>query len=245
MPDRIIKESACISETLNKLTDFEERFWWRLTVNCDDYGRFDARPAVLKSRLFPLAESKTMKDMTKALNSLASVGLVEIYYVDGKPFLHVVTWEKHQRIRAKRSKFPSPDEGCCRLTSVDSECVRNPIQSESNPNPNANACADKPQKSTRKKYGSYENVLLSDEEYEKLQNEFPSDYLDRIERLSEYIASTGKKYSSHLATIRSWARNDGGQNMIRSNKKSVPVGATGDLGSAEREAIARLMGGGV
>lgn len=67
--------------------------------------------------------------------------------------------------------------------------------------------ADKPP--TRHKYGSYKNVLLADEEYTKLQAEYPADYSERIERLSEYIASTGKSYKSHLATIRSWARKDG------------------------------------
>lgn len=63
-------------------------------------------------------------------------------------------------------------------------------------------------KPSRHKYGMYENVLLTDEEYQKLTEEFPHDYTERIERLSEYIASTGKKYKSHLATIRSWARKD-------------------------------------
>ena len=67
--------------------------------------------------------------------------------------------------------------------------------------------ADKPL--TRHKYGSYKNVLFTDEEYAKLQAEYPADYAERIERLSEYIASTGKSYKSHLATIRSWARKDG------------------------------------
>ena len=65
-----------------------------------------------------------------------------------------------------------------------------------------------PPKSTRHKYGMYENVLLSDEEFQKLQEEFPHDHFERIERLSEYIASHGKKYKSHLATIRAWARKD-------------------------------------
>lgn len=65
-----------------------------------------------------------------------------------------------------------------------------------------------PPKPSRHKYGMYKNVLLSDEEYQKLKEEFPHDYTERIERLSEYIASTGKKYKSHLATIRSWARKD-------------------------------------
>ena len=65
-----------------------------------------------------------------------------------------------------------------------------------------------PPKPSRHKYGLYENVLLTDEEYQKLQEEFPHDYSARIERLSEYIASKGAKYKSHLATIRSWARKD-------------------------------------
>lgn len=64
---------------------------------------------------------------------------------------------------------------------------------------------DKP---VRHKYGEYKNVLLSDEDLEKLQNEFPYDYEERIERLSSYIESTGKKYKNHLATIRNWARNE-------------------------------------
>ena len=141
MPDRIIKESICTSDTLNQLSDFEERFWHRLIVNCDDYGRFDARPAILKGRLFPLMEGKTLKDMSNTLSKLASVGLVELYEVDGKPFLHVVTWDKYQRIRAKRSKFPEPNGTCCHLPSDDVKCPRNPIQSESNPNPIRNADA--------------------------------------------------------------------------------------------------------
>lgn len=128
MPDRIIRESICTSETLNQLTDFEERFWHRLIVNCDDYGRFDARPAILKSRLFPLMDGKTQRNIADALDKLASAGLVALYEADGKPFLRVVTWDKYQRIRAKRSKFPAPPEGpddtCCPLTS-DAAVMRN------------------------------------------------------------------------------------------------------------------------
>ena len=79
-----------------------------------------------------------------------------------------------------------------------------------------------PPKPTKHKYGMYKNVLLSDEEYQKLTEEFPSDYPGRIERLSEYIASTGKKYKSHLATIRSWARKDTGAKPKSTPKSSNP-----------------------
>ena len=74
-------------------------------------------------------------------------------------------------------------------------------------------------KPTRHKYGLYENVLLTDMEYKMLQEEFPHDYSARIERLSEYIASTGKKYKNHLATIRSWARKE----VVPTNRKGGNV----------------------
>lgn len=63
------------------------------------------------------------------------------------------------------------------------------------------------EKPTRHKYGEYQNVLLTDEDFEKLKTEF-LDWSDRIERLSAYMASTGKSYKNHLATIRNWARRD-------------------------------------
>ncbi len=62
--------------------------------------------------------------------------------------------------------------------------------------------------SSRHKYGSYQNVLLSKEELKKLQTEFPSDWEEWIERVSEYVASKGKGYKDYLATIRSWARRE-------------------------------------
>ena len=64
------------------------------------------------------------------------------------------------------------------------------------------------EKKVRHKYGEYKNVLLSDEDMQKLKTEFPNDYEERIERLSSYVASTGKTYKNHLATIRNWARKD-------------------------------------
>ncbi|NKC67207.1 phage replisome organizer N-terminal domain-containing protein [Vagococcus fluvialis] len=68
---------------------------------------------------------------------------------------------------------------------------------------------DKKNKKPKKhKYGEYKNVLLSDEELEKLKKEFPTDWKERIERLSEYIAMSGRKYKDFLAVIRNWAKKD-------------------------------------
>ncbi|EOL42029.1 hypothetical protein RV11_GL003478 [Enterococcus phoeniculicola] len=72
-------------------------------------------------------------------------------------------------------------------------------------------------KSTRHKYGEYQNVLLSDEDMEKLQKEFSSDWQERIERLSEYCASTGKTYKNYLATIRNWAKRETSKPIKQTN----------------------------
>lgn len=72
------------------------------------------------------------------------------------------------------------------------------------PNPSP---SHKPKKPVKHKYGEYANVLLTDDELGKLKEAF-SDWEERIERLSGYIASTGKAYKSHYATIRNWARKD-------------------------------------
>lgn len=63
-------------------------------------------------------------------------------------------------------------------------------------------------KPVRHKYGEYKNVLLSDDQLEKLKSEFPNDWEQRIDRVSEYCESTGKTYKNYLATIRNWAKKD-------------------------------------
>lgn len=57
-------------------------------------------------------------------------------------------------------------------------------------------------------YGRYQNVFLSDEELTELQTELPSLWQTYVDRLSEYMASTGKQYQNHAATIRRWAAED-------------------------------------
>ncbi len=56
--------------------------------------------------------------------------------------------------------------------------------------------------------GRYENVFLTEAEVAELQADFPTVWQEYIERLSEYMASTGKTYKSHAATIRRWAKED-------------------------------------
>ena len=76
-----------------------------------------------------------------------------------------------------------------------------------NENVNVNE-TDKKIVKVKHKHGEYNNVLLSDDDLEKLKAEF-TDWEERIERLSEYIESKGAKYKNHFVTIKAWARKDG------------------------------------
>ena len=57
-------------------------------------------------------------------------------------------------------------------------------------------------------YGRYNNVILTDTELSGLKTELPGKWEYYIDRLSCHIASTGKQYHSHAATIYKWAQED-------------------------------------
>ena len=64
-------------------------------------------------------------------------------------------------------------------------------------------------------YGEFKNVILTIDEFKKVSS-------DEIESLSTYLASTGKKYKSHYATILNWrGKNDG--NQTRTNRPNNPA----------------------
>lgn len=131
-----------------------------------------------------------------------------------RPLLDSIRTVKNQSFRAYLANIYNarptvtepyvPDDDNCQFEDID--IVEEPVEQAD----------QKRKKPPKHKYGSYKNVLLSDEDLEKLKSEFPDDWESRIERLSEYIASTGKRYKNHLATIRNWARLDKqNQNMSR------------------------------
>ena len=73
-------------------------------------------------------------------------------------------------------------------------------------------------------YGKYRNLAFTPEEYEALRTEFPEDFEARLERLSEYTASSGKKYASALATIRAWARKEAQDGNLEGNHDEWSLG---------------------
>lgn len=111
MSNRTLKQSICVSEDINRLSWFEEVLFYRLIVNCDDYGRFDGRASVIRSQLFPLKDSLTAKAVEQALQELANVGLIELYRNEsGRLTLRLPSWGTHQRILTRTLRGDSPPD---------------------------------------------------------------------------------------------------------------------------------------
>ena len=51
-----------------------------------------------------------------------------------------------------------------------------------------------------------------------LQRDLPENWSEYIERLSEYMKSSGKSYQSHLATILRWAKEDEQKKMCAAQR---------------------------
>jgi len=210
LPNRIIKESICTSDSIDQLSAFHETVFYRLIVNCDDYGRCDARPKILASKLFPLKDIRA-NQMEDALRALTSAELVTLYEVGGKPFLQMNTWDRHQTVRAKKSKYPAPDgqlqtsaSNCKQLQADASKCSRNPIQS--NPNTNTESETNQEAKTNTSAQESSRSSRSNDPELAKVMSFF----LDRInptpsqmciEDLKSYTASLGADVVLHAFGI--------------------------------------------
>src|SRR3990167_1871757 len=71
-------------------------------------------------------------------------------------------------------------------------------------------------------FGEHQNVKLTLEEYDKLVEKLgePNTKI-LIEELSGYMASKGKRYSSHYATIQTWARRRVQEHNDKNNKRSI------------------------
>lgn len=138
MPKRFLDEGVCISETIAKLSWFEEVLFYRLITKCDDFGRFWGDAELLRCFLFPRKPSVTCKQIEDAVVKLTTVRLLDRYIANGKAIVQLCSWNKFQSPRATKSKFPGPEEAdepntyntqtsCNKSEQVATKCSRYPI----------------------------------------------------------------------------------------------------------------------
>lgn len=74
----------------------------------------------------------------------------------------------------------------------------------------------------RKKYGEYNHVLLTDEQYQKLIADYSADKItEYIKKIDEYCQQYGKSYKDYNLTIRKWILSDN-QKKPERNYEIVP-----------------------
>lgn len=104
---RMIREGFLDSEKVAALSWRTECFFHRLLLVADDYGLFDARPTVLRTRLFPLHLDKiSNQDIQDCLHETEEAGLVRAYCVGGKDYVQIINFGQR---RQSKPKFPLPD----------------------------------------------------------------------------------------------------------------------------------------
>ena len=157
------------------------------------------------------AVDRSPMTVKNALTELETVGLIErrrqgfsqpnriyVKIPDGQDIV-LLTDKK----LSHRGKETCPTDGQKAVPMTDRKLSPNNMSNNNLRNSNLSGVRERPPAR-----GRYENVFLTEAEVAELQADFPSVWQEYIERLSEYMASTGKTYKSHAATIRRWAKED-------------------------------------
>ena len=110
MPTRYLKPGIRDSGHIEGLSGSPdaEITYYRLLVTVDDFGRFDARPLMIKAACYPTRLRATADKCMQWLESLRDVGLIILYEVDSKPYLQITKWDN--KPRAAVSKYPDPPD---------------------------------------------------------------------------------------------------------------------------------------
>lgn len=96
---RTIKPETFISESLAAVSVHAERTFIGLLTQADDHGCFRDQAAVIAGALWSLRPEHGPLEVEDDLNQLDRAGLICRYEGhDGKRYLHIVTWSKHQKI---------------------------------------------------------------------------------------------------------------------------------------------------
>ena len=186
-------------------------------------------------------------------------------------FFAIAGWEEHQNIegmekireskrlaqarwRAKQKALVDSTVDSTRYLVDDAEEDIEEDKDKELEKDNISSCEAAPpkpkkKKSEKQKYGVYHNVLLTKEEYERLEADFGNLYtVKAIDFLDAYIEEKGYKSKSHNLAIRRWVmdavkENEAKPKRYGGRKEKVPGWLEQrEMGSAEMDAIQKMMG---
>lgn len=165
MANRVLRDFTD-SERVDLLSACAERFYTRLMMKADDFGRFFEDSRLLLSNLFPLKigsdrENVSITQIEEWKNECVTAQLLTIYEVNGKKYISINNFG--QRLRRMVSKFPDPP------TNVSDS----PPESETETNPKQNP------KQKQKKPRNFVPPSMDDVKDYFFENGFPIELAER------------------------------------------------------------------
>ena len=192
---RMFNKKVIESDAFMGLSHSAQMLFFHLSMNADDDGFLDNVSCVM-------AQTKTsQKDLDALIENGFILHVSKYVYVIAHWFIN----NNLQKDRFHPTIYAAEKALLIRPNNIWTFAEGESMYTENSKEQNSKGKKREEEKETKKKYGEYQNVLLTDEEYKKLQEEYP-DADARIEELSGAISQYGYKYTSHYATIRNWAR---------------------------------------
>lgn len=104
MPQRFLRPGITNSERWNAVSFEAQSLFIRILTLVDDFGRYDARVAIIHGQCFALRNDIKPQRTAALRGELHESKLIEVYEVDGREYLQVAQWQ--ERARSEKSKFP-------------------------------------------------------------------------------------------------------------------------------------------
>lgn len=214
---RSIKPETWVDEKLASLEPLDRLAFIGLWNFADREGRLEDRPRQLSVCILPYDKG----DFNARLQRLHEKQFIRRYAVDGKCYILVTNFKKHQRPHHTEQASLIPAPGPKRASNgagTVSEPLSNGVSTDiigregKGKERKEEASPTHPQK--KEKF--LEFIQLTQAEHDKLVIELGTSNLSRyMASLNDYIGSRGKHYKSHYHTILAWFRRDLEQGKAR------------------------------
>ncbi|RJO61070.1 MAG: hypothetical protein C4542_07220 [Dehalococcoidia bacterium] len=209
---RTVKPEFCDDEKLGSVSRDARLLFIGMWIYSDDFGVVKGNSRWLLNKIFPYDSTK-ISIFDGWLNELISIDVIRPFETNGEKYFYIKNFDAHQKIdKPSKTRNPEPPEEV--ILDEYSPSIRRGLAVGSSSHKGSSKGRESEGKGeddarTKSLHGEFQNVLLTDQELEKLQERFGKEKtLALIERLSSGMASKGYKYSSHYATILNWEKRE-------------------------------------
>ena len=148
MSNRIIKDTIWTSPTINALSVYAERHFYRILLLVDDWGCFQSTPAVVRGICYPLQDNVSCADVQQWQRELEEKEILVTWSNGGRCYSMFKSFDKHNTrysvtsdgkpARHRRKTPVPPDNILERMITPDNIVEENCYNPKPNPKPNPN-----------------------------------------------------------------------------------------------------------